>query len=71
MGGEPRSRDCNRNNFGANIGGPAKLPGLWGDTVKSYFYFNYEGFRQKGGSNQPTLSIPSIAERNGDFTRLA
>ena len=36
--------------------------------VKSYFYFNYEGYRQTGGSNQPTLSIPSMRERTGDFT---
>ena len=37
-------------------------------AVKSYFYFNYEGYRQTGGSNQPTLSIPSSQERNGDFS---
>jgi hypothetical protein len=57
-----------KNNYGANLGGPAKAPGLWSDRVKSYFYFNYEGYRQTGGSNQPTLSIPSAAERNGDFS---
>jgi hypothetical protein len=61
---KPESR---KNNFGANIGGPAKLPGLWSDNVKSYFYFNYEGFRQVGGANRDLLSIPSLAERNGDF----
>ena len=44
------------------------MPGLWSDSVKSYFYFNYEGYRQTGGSNQPTLSIPSIQERDGDFS---
>lgn len=58
----------NRNNYGVNIGGPAKVPGLWNDTWKSYFYFDYERYRQKGGSNQPTLSIPSMRERTGDFT---
>jgi hypothetical protein len=57
-----------KNNFGANIGGPVKVPFLWSDRMKSYFYFNYEGYRQVGGSNQPTLSIPSVAERNGDFS---
>lgn len=57
-----------RNNYGANIGGPGKLPLLWSDSIKSYFYFNYEGYRQTGGSNQPTLSIPSLRERTGDFT---
>jgi hypothetical protein len=57
----------NRNNFGANVGGPAKVPILWSQSVKSYFYFNYEGYRQVGGANQPTLSVPSLLERNGDF----
>jgi len=56
-----------KNNYGVNIGGPVKVPGLWGDRWKSYFYFDYEGYRQTGGSNSPTLSIPSLAERNGDF----
>jgi hypothetical protein len=60
--------EFNRNNYGVNIGGPAKLPGVWGDKVKSYFFFNYEGYRQTGGSNSPTLSIPSLRQRNGDFT---
>lgn len=57
-----------QNNFGANIGGPAKAPGLWSDLVKSYFFFNFEGFRITGGVNRPTLSIPSMQERNGDFS---
>ena len=59
--------EFNRNNYGANIGGPGKVPFLWTTNVKSYFYFNYEGYRQTGGSNQPTLSIPSMLERAGDF----
>ena len=60
--------EFNRNNYGANIGGPAKVPGLWGEKVKSFFFFNHEGYRQTGGSNAPTLSIPSLRQRNGDFT---
>jgi hypothetical protein len=61
--------EFNRNNYGANIGGPVKVPGLWNeDKWKSYFYFDYEGYRQTGGSNNPTLSIASLKERNGDFT---
>lgn len=60
--------ELERNNFGANLGGPAKLPFLWSDKVRSYFYFDIEGYRQKGGANAPTLSIPSIRQRNGDFT---
>ena len=37
-----------------------RCPASGPTSVKSYFYFNYEGYRQTGGSNQPTLSIPSL-----------
>src|SRR6266446_2824338 len=57
-----------KNNFGANVGGPMKIPGLWSDSVKSYFYVNFEGFRQTGGVNRPVITIPSMKERNGDFS---
>ena len=66
--GADEKPEFNRNNFGANIGGPVKVPYLWGEKVKSFFFFNYEGYRQTGGANSPTLSIPSLRERNGDFT---
>jgi hypothetical protein len=59
--------EFSRNNYGAAIGGPAALPFLTTDKWKSYFYFVYEGYRQKGGSNQPTLSLPTSAMRGGDF----
>ncbi len=63
--------EFNRNNYGANIGGPGKLPGLWNDKVKSFFFFNYEGYRQTGGSNAPTLSIPSLQGAQRRLHRLA
>ena len=56
--------------FGANIGGPVKIPFLYHGTSKhhSFFYFDWEAFHQAGGSNVPTLSIPSMLERSGNFT---
>ncbi|MFN8093965.1 MAG: TonB-dependent receptor [Vicinamibacteria bacterium] len=57
-----------KHNFGGNLGGPMKIPGLWSNSVKTYFYADVEGYRQTGGSNRPTLSIPSMKERNGDFS---
>ena len=57
-----------KNNFGGNVGGPIKIPGLWSNSVKSYFYVDVEGYRQTGGSNRPTLSIPSLKQRSGDFS---
>src|SRR2546430_1416294 len=58
----------NEHDFGANVGGPIKIPFLYHGTSKhhSFFYFDWEAFHQAGGSNVPTLSIPSMLERAGD-----
>jgi hypothetical protein len=60
----------NEHDFGANVGGPIKFPFLYHGTSKhhSFFYFDWESFHQAGGSNVPTLSIPSVLERSGNFT---
>src|SRR5207249_28686 len=60
----------NEHDFGANFGGPIKIPFLYHGTSKhhSFFYFDWEAFHQAGGSNVPTLSIPSVLERGGNFT---
>jgi hypothetical protein len=57
-----------KHNFGANVGGPMKIPGLWSNSVKTYFYVDVEGYRQKGGATRNTYSIPSLKERAGDFS---
>ncbi len=61
----------NEHDFGANIGGPVKLPWVNSGKHKTFFYFDWESYHQAGGSNSPTLSIPSIAERNGNFSDWA
>lgn len=57
-----------QHNYGFALGGPNKIPGLWSDKVKSFFYVDYEGFRANGGTVAPILSIPSMKNRAGDFT---
>src|SRR5438046_747729 len=55
--------------FGGTIGGPIKIPWLaWTDRKKTYAFFNYEQFIRRGGVTAPTVSIPSLKERAGDFT---
>jgi hypothetical protein len=68
--GAPHRSPDNEHNFGANVGGPIKIPWLYHGTSKhhSFFYFNWESYHQAGGSNSPTLSIPSSLERTGDFS---
>jgi hypothetical protein len=68
--GDQRPKD-NENEFGFFIGGPAKIPKLpfvWGDKHKTYFFTDWEFFRIVGGASRPVLSIPSLKERGGDFT---
>lgn len=68
--GDQRPKD-NENQFGFNIGGPAKIPFLpfvWGNRHKTYFFADFEFFRIVGGASRPTYSIPSLKERTGDFS---
>jgi hypothetical protein len=65
-GGSEKAQDV-ENDFGGNFGGPLKLP-FWKDRDhRTFFFANFEAFRIRGALFRPTLSIPSIAERQGDF----
>jgi hypothetical protein len=72
-GSSTRPRDL-ENDYGFYLGGPAipypvkKVPGIYSDKHKSYFYVNYEAFRIAGGVNQPRLTVPTDKMRNGDFS---
>jgi hypothetical protein len=58
-----------QNDFGASIGGPVRVPWLYNGRDKTFFFFNYEGFRQQnGGTSQ--LSAPTQAMLGGDFSSL-
>ena len=56
------------NDYGGNLGGPIKLPFVWGGPRRTYFFANFEQFKVRGAVSQPTISIPSTQERTGDFT---
>jgi Carboxypeptidase regulatory-like domain len=60
----------NRNQFGANIGGPVYLPKLYNGKDKTFFFFNWEsGYAAQG--NQPTYKlVPPAAIRTGNFSAV-
>jgi len=53
-----------RNEFGFDLGGPVKLPGVYDGHERTYFFGEYQGFRQELGTTQD-LSVPTAAERQG------
>jgi len=58
-----------RNEFGVNVGGPMYIPGVYDGRNRSFWFFNYEGYRLR----QPTTrgyTVPTAAMRNGDFSGL-
>ena len=59
-----------QNQFGATLGGPVVLPRLYNGRNKTFFFINYEGFRLRQGVGV-LLSVPTQAERNGDFSGLS
>ena len=66
--GVPNRPTDTENDWGATIGGPAKVPLLWGGRRKTYFFVNFEAFRIAGGAHRPVITVPTMQERNGDFT---
>jgi hypothetical protein len=60
----------NRNQFGANIGGPVVLPKLYNGRDKTFFFFNWEsGFAAQGAVGALRI-VPTAAQRGGDFRGL-
>lgn len=52
-----------QNEFGANIGGPVK-------KNRVFFFANYDGFRYRTGTAATLVTLPTGAQRNGDFSQL-
>ena len=53
-----------RNEFGFTLGGPVMLPGIYQGRDRTFFFGQYQGFRQVLGTTQ-VLSVPTQAERQG------
>ncbi|HEY1803412.1 MAG TPA: carboxypeptidase regulatory-like domain-containing protein, partial [Terracidiphilus sp.] len=66
--GTPKPIDT-QNDFGAIVSGPVYIPKLYNGHNKTFFMFNYEGFRYNTGGNSLN-SAPTQAMLNGDFSAL-
>jgi hypothetical protein len=57
------------NRWGLSLGGPVSLPKLYDGRNRSFFFFAYEG-NQFGVPAQFSRTVPTAAQRNGDFSAL-
>jgi hypothetical protein len=58
----------NRNQFGANIGGPIWVPKLYHGVDRTFFFFNWESGYAAQGASPSYRIVPTAAQRNGDFS---
>ncbi len=55
-----------QNQFGYSLGGPVRIPWLYNGKNKTFFFANYEGYRQNIGGGAST-TVPSADEMTGKF----
>ncbi len=53
-----------RNEFGFTNGGPVVIPGLYDGRNRTFYFGEYQGFRQVLGTTQ-VIPVPTVAERQG------
>ncbi len=53
--------DFKQNQFGGTLGGPVKKD-------RTFFFGSYEGRRIRQGIPSPVVTVPTLAERRGDFS---
>ena len=61
----PRIR---RNDYGFNFGGPISPPKLYSGRDRSFFFFNFEQYREFFVVNDTVITVPTDAYRRGDFS---
>lgn len=57
-----------RNQYGATIGGPVVIPGIYNGHNHTFFFFGYQGTRLRNVQNGLQSFVPTQANVNGDFS---
>ena len=57
-----------QNDYGFTVGGPIRIPKIYDGHDKSFFFFNFEQFRQSANISNTIGIVPTAAQRTGDFS---
>lgn len=63
------SGGARRNNFGGTLGGPIVIPKIYNGHDKTFFFFNYEAFKETGLISNQSPTVPTDLYRAGNFTQ--
>ncbi|MEP6961123.1 MAG: TonB-dependent receptor, partial [Acidobacteriota bacterium] len=58
-----------RHDYGFTFGGPVKVPGIYDGKNKTFFFFNWEQYRENQSVTNQAITLPLQAYRDGDFAR--
>jgi hypothetical protein len=67
-GTENSKPDYGSNRFGGMVGGPLNIPHIYNGGTKTFFFGGYTGVRN-GQPYDVFSHVPTLAERNGDFSQ--
>jgi len=57
-----------QNDFGGSLGGPVWIPKIYNGRNRTFFFFAYEGFRNRQGSPGQISSVPTPEMYEGNFS---
>ena len=64
--GNPRARN-RRTDYGFTLGGPVWVPKVYNGHDRTFFFFNWEQYREKVAINNQLETVPTAAYRSGNF----
>ena len=64
-----RRPDDKQNDYGVSLGGPASIPHVFDASHRLFFFFAWEQLQRRIGGTQVS-TVPTVAQRDGDFTDL-
>jgi Carboxypeptidase regulatory-like domain len=57
-----------RSDYGFTLGGPVRIPKLYNGSNRTFFFFNFEQYRNSNFTSTGLITVPTTAYRNGNFS---
>ncbi|MBV8820788.1 MAG: carboxypeptidase regulatory-like domain-containing protein [Acidobacteriaceae bacterium] len=58
-----------RNDWGFTLGGPMWIPKIYNGHDRTFFFFNFEQFRETQNINNTPITVPTALYRTGNFSQ--